>query len=396
MFFSSLRSLSFLSTYGVASLRLFACAVTVLAGCQAFDRAEFARLTGRGDGGQTTQPDGGGGDAACAERMRDIGDGCVLAVVPSPPPGLRNAPDPLRAERVWAARTITVGAGGMWQTIGFDRDGMCSTSSPSSPTPCRAAVVQADGLNGRDNTFGAVIGSGSVLGSDLDDRRLNASIARGSGTIGLRLRDFGGPNDGAIDVEILPLVLGHAAGDPSARPVWDGRDVWSIDRNLAYRADGRTIRIKSSDGFTSCGTLVVSFPSTEPLYFSNELSRSTLSLTEIRMVGSLDASNNLSTVDLSAIWARDQLFDDLRTFGICESRLSPLSWQALQFAVAAALDLPASGVVNPAVECSAMSLALRIELVPITLGPDASPPPPPIIDPCAPDAGVPPDVTPRG
>ncbi len=84
----------------------------------------------------------------------------------------------------------------------------------------------------------------------------------------------------------------------------------------------------------------------------------------------------------------------LRTFAICAERLEPLQWAAINAGFAATLDLPASGVNNPAVECSAMSAAFRIELAPIMIEGEFSPPP--VVDPCAPDSGVRPDVTTRG
>jgi hypothetical protein len=357
--------------------------------CQAFDRAEYARLMGRGDASAdavASRPDAtaDAGPVACAERTRDAGAGCELAIVPSLPPGLQNR---IGETKVFAVRRVLLGAGGAWSGIGFDRDGMCTNPNPpdggAPMVPCRAPLVLADGMNGRDNAFGSVIGQVGVFGSSFNERELNSNIADGSSTIGLRLRDFGGPNDASITVELLPLVDGHPPSNPTAAPNWDGRDEWSIHRGLAYGADGRTIRISTTDAFASCGTIVIPFPNNAPLYFANATIRSQITLTDIRLSGQLDAMGNVTTLDLSAIWARNQIFEDLRTFGVCQERRSTMEWTTVLLGVAASLDITASGVPNPAADCSAMSVAFRFELVPITVTGDATPPPPMVVDPCA-------------
>jgi hypothetical protein len=372
-------------------------ALAALAGCQSFDRAEYARLTGRGDGrvdgDATARPETGpgndGGAVACAARMRSGGPGCELAVVPSLPAGLQNA---IGATKTFALRRLLLGAGGAWMGIGFDRDGLCTGPGVDGGAPaiaCRSPLTLADGMNGRDNAFGSVIGQIGVFGGSFNESDLNNGINSGNATIGFRLRDFGGRDDGSITVEILPLAQGHPAGNPSGPPAWDGRDEWGINRSLAYGADGRTIRVSTTDAFASCGTVVMPFPNNAPLYFQNERVRSQLTLTDIRLVGSLDAMGNLTTADLSAVWARNQIFEDLRTFGACQETLSTQEWTTVLLGIAAALDIPASGMPNPASDCSAMSVAFRFELVPVTVTGDVTPPPPAITDPCSvrPDAG---------
>lgn len=363
--------------------------IPVLHRCQAFDRAEYARLTGRFDAsadGTASHSDASTDGAAvvCAARTRDAGPGCELAIIPSPPPGLRNIPG---ETRVFAVRRVLLGAGGAWASIGFDRDGMCTTPNPpdggAPNVPCRSPLVLADGMNGRDNAFGSVIGQVGVFGNSFNENRLNDNIADGSSTIGLRLRDFGGINDGSITVELLPLVHGHPPSNPTAMPNWDGHDEWSIHRGLAYGADGRTIRISTTDAFTSCGTIVIPFANNAPLYFANARNRTQITLTDIRLVGQLDAMGNVTTLDLSALWARNQIYEDLRTFGVCQERLLPMQWTTILLAIEASLDITASGVPNPEADCSAMSVALRFELVPITVSGDETPPPPIVADPCA-------------
>ncbi len=376
--------------------RFLSCALLVAASmldCQSFDRAEYARLTGRSDSG--ARPDGsvtadGGGDAAtdagpvvCAERTRVVSPSCTLNVVPSLPP---NLPNTLGMTKVFAVRRVTVGAGGAWQTIGHDRDGMCTSlmgNDGGAPMfSCRSPLPLMDGVNGRDNALGAVIGQVGVFGGSLNETDLNSGISEGNSSIGLRLRDFGGVNDGSITVELLPLSGGHPAGNPTAMPNWDGRDEWGINRSLAYGADGRTIRVSTTDAFSSCGTVVMPFPNNAPLYFSNDRIRTQLTLTDIRVVGQLDANGNLPSVELSALWARNQVFEDLRTFGACQELLSTSEWTTILLGIAAALDIPASGVANPAADCSAMSVGFRFDLVPVTLTGDVSPPPPMVTDPC--------------
>lgn len=373
-----------------------ACVALVLSACQSFDRAEFARLSGRGDAmvdGRT--PDVRGTDAAidarpadggpvqCAERMRDVGGGCSLAVIPTAPMGLQNTVDRARPVRVFAARQIAFGAGGLWQSIGFDRDGMCTTLANPTAVACRSSLPQADGMNGRDNTFGSVIASISALGSSFDETRLNRAVMRGNATLGLRLRDFGGRDDGSIIADLVPLVDGHPPGRPSDPPAWDGRDEWSIDRSLAYGADGTTARITTNEGFSSCGVVVAPFPNTAPLYFKGDVTRSQLTLTDTRIVGVLDASGNLPSIEFTSLWVRSNIFEDLRTFGACAELLPPADWLLINMGIDAALDLPASGTINPATPCSAMSVGFRVDLAPVTVTGDVNAPPPIVRDPCA-------------
>lgn len=372
------------------SLCMTLAALGALPGCQSFDRAEYARLTGRSDAasdGSAPPPADARADAgpvACAERTRNAGPGCDLAIIPTLPTGLQNT---IGMTKVFAVRRVVLGAGGAWAGIGFDRDGVCTSPNPpdgGAPSiSCRSPLILSDGMNGRDNAFGSVIGQVGVFGSSFNESDLNSNIADGSSTIGLRLRDFGGANDASITVELLPLVDGHPPSMPTAMPNWDGRDQWSIHRGLAYAADGTTIRVSTTDAFASCGTLVMPFPNNAPLYFSNDRIRTQITLTDIRLSGQLDGSGNVTSLDLSAIWARNQIFEDLRTFGVCQERQSTMEWTTVLLGVAAALDITASGVPNPAADCSAMSVAFRFELVPITVEGDANPPPPAIVDPCA-------------
>jgi|LNFM01.1.fsa_nt_gb hypothetical protein len=376
------------------SLSSFAPIALVLCGCQSFDRAEFARLSGRTDArvdssstdARADARPADGGSAECAQQTRSPSPGCTLSVIPTVPMGLRNSVDNARPVRVFAARAINFGSGGAWQSIGFDRDGLCSTISNPMDVPCRSSLPQIDGMNGRDNTFGSVITSITAFGTTFDETRLNRSIMRGTGTIGLRLRDFGGRDDGSITADLIPLVDGHPPGRAADPPAWDGRDEWSINRGIAYGLDGTTARITTSDAFTSCGTFVAPFPNTSPIYFNNDLTRSQLTLTDIRLVGSFDASNNLPAIDLSALWVRAQIFEDLRSFGACRGLLSERDYLLLTTGVEAALDLPASGIPNPEAACSAMSIGFRIELAPVTIAGDAPDPPPIVRDLCA-DAG---------
>lgn len=368
-----------------------------LAHCQSFDRAEYARLTGRSDGGAEAAVDasrdggGDGGPSTCAARTREVSPGCSLAIVPTLPPGLPNV---IGDTKVFVLRRLSLGAGGAWMTIGHDRDGLCTSSTGNDggapSVACRSPLVLSDGQNGRDNAFGSVIGQVGVFGGAFNESDLNASIENGKATIGLRLRDFGGANDGAMTVEMLPLYGGHAMGSTTAAPRWDGSDTWGINRNLAYTSNGRTVRITSTDSFTSCGTVVMPFPNTAPLYFENDRIRSQLTLTDIRLVGQLDPRGNLTTADMSAIWSNTVIFDDLRTFGACRELLSANEWMTLLLGLSASLDITSTGAPNPAAECSAMSIGFRFELVPATLTGDVDPPPPAITDPCgaAQDAGA--------
>ncbi|MDP3277679.1 MAG: hypothetical protein Q8Q09_21025 [Deltaproteobacteria bacterium] len=369
--------------------------LTALVGCQAFDRAEFRRLSGgsdaRSDTGDASLPmrdivePPNDGNVACAPTTIVQSPTCTLAVVPDLPSGLRNVAG--STTRVFAARGIAFGASGAWRRTGFDRDGLCSAPM-SGPTPCRSALVLGDGDEGRDNTLAAVIGQAGVIGSAFDETRLNAGIARGNSTVGLRISDYGGINDGAVRVEWLVLTEGHGAAGRSAPLRFDGTDAWSVDRDTTYQADLRTPRISTGEAFASCGTLVVPFANSGAFLFPADGTRPKLTLTDTRLVGSITADGTITNIDLSSIWTRANIYDDMRSFGVCPELAAPQDWFLLQAGVEAALDILGSGRANPAASCDAMTAAFRLTLVPIRVEGEVPSPPITIPDPCRPqDAG---------
>lgn len=366
----------------------------MLCHCQAFNRAEYARLRDGGsvntgdDAGETSVPRSEGG-VICGSPWLDGGPGCTLAVPPPSPPSTPNVPG--TGTRIYAAHSIRFGPGGEWRTIGIDRDGVC-TAGGVGPVSCMSGLIPvADGDYGRDNTFSSVIGISAVVTRSFDEARLNRGLIKGNGNFALRIQDFGGDNDGYISVQWLPLANGHRTTPPgpdgSLEPVWDGHDRWAIDRRAAYQADGTT-PLLTGEAYTTCGQFVMNFPMGGGIRINNNDTIATLHITNMVGVGRFTADNKL-ILDLSGVWARDTILSDLRGFGVCPPpQTSITDWTRLQQAIGASLDILGTLRSAPNTPCNAMSIAFRAEFWPIELDPDADIPAN-NNDPCA-DAGVPP------
>ncbi len=326
------------------------------------------------------QPFDGGPAGECASTTRVIDRSCTVAVIPTRPAGLQNQPS--AAARSYAARSIQFGPGGEWRRIGVDRDGLCTVGGVG-PSSCRSGLIDVgDGDQGRDNTFSSVLGLSSILTTQLSEARLNRGINAGNATFGIRIVDLSPipslarANDAIFGLAWVPLVNGVRSGpagpNGAMTPEWDGRDRWFINAPNAYNPD-RTVAINSDRAFASCGQLVASFAGLSRLHFiSDQREPSELRLTNMSVVGHFNADDTL-TLDVTGVITQADLLQTIYSFNACPPpRSSAMDWTRLTQALNAGLDVLASGEVSPATPCNAMSIAFRIELVPVQIAGDVN------------------------
>ncbi len=344
-------------------------------GCRALNRDRYRELLeanapvdGGSESGTPCTPDTDGGVTE---------SGCHLYTVP-PRPSTPTDLAPDAGARVFAARRIIFGFGAtnVWHTLGFDRDGFCTNPTTLPAQGCRpAAGVQPaeDGEGGRDDSFATQIGALFATQS-FNEADANQSINAGTGTLGARVTSLGGADDPSVIVEWFPMRHGRAM-DGTSTLRWDGTDLWAIDARLAYNPSSPGVAlIRSTTGYTSCGTLVARLPSRMPIRFAGTRRATRLTLSGGLIGGPIDpAGASLGPLDFSAYWPVVDAQFDMGAFGLCpptgDAGASP-QWEFTSQVLVGSADMLSTGESSPAVDCDAISVAFRVEFGPITLGPD--------------------------
>lgn len=311
----------------------------------------------------------------CATGERVIDRTCTVSGLPTLPAGARD--EPSAAARSYAARSIQFGASGAWRTIGIDQDNTCSVGG-AGPVSCMSGITPVgDGDNGRDNTLASIIGISRGLTARFDDARLSAGFTAGVATIGLRITDMSMRDDAAFNVEVLELVNGVNGLPPEpgapTTPRWDGQDRWQIHGPNSIGPD-RAAYIQTRTAFSSCGQFVARFdnPNAPALnnthrinFISATREPAELRIANMTMVGRIQADGRL-ILDVSGVIPRPVMLSTLYSFGVCPPPATPAGeWMRLNQALSAGYDLLASGTSNPNAPCDSMSIAFRLEFVPV-------------------------------
>lgn len=349
-------------------------------GCHALDRDRYRALL---EAGATEVAAQDASEASACTTNTDGGTteaGCHLVTVPARDPSAQDlAPD--AGDHVFAVRHLTFGftSSSVWHGIGFDRDGYCTNPGTSPAQGCRPVGSNSpveDGEGGRDNSFAT--GIGALLATlSFNEQSANDSIAMGARTLGARIRSLGGATDAQVVIEWFPLMHGSAA-DGTSLPLWDGHDRWAIDARVAYDpASPGTVLIRSTTGYTTCGTLVARLPSRVPFRFSGTVRTVRLTLTGGIIAGPIDPlGHSLGPIDMSAAWAVSDAMTDLGVLGVCPPTDGGVSqtWNLAGQLLLGSADVLSTGESSPAVECDAISAAFRVEFSEIALRPDETSP----------------------
>lgn len=393
--------------------------------CRAYDRDVYARLLDAApeDSEDAVKDTTLGEDTAIdvALDVRDAGDVgdvpvtsdafdarvCDPIRVPSRPPGLTDADggtvDGGSRVFVFGLRRVILGfaSRALWGQRGFDRDGFCTdpTLPDAGGIPCRprrGTPPVEDGERGRDNALGSRLGL-TFEAAGWNESGINNAITNGVATIALRITGLGGPDDGEVLVEWLPVMNGHHRGDPRRLPQFDGMDVWHINSTLAYDPGAPSLaRVRAERAFVTGGVLVAPFPSRSPLWITSSRRSIRLTLSGSRLVGRIQSDGSaLGPLEFSAWWPLSDARADMATVGFCPPPPPEreTTWRFVNDTLEAAADLLSTEEIAPTVECDSISVGFGTEWVPIQLGNDEAGP---MVDdnPCAIDAGS--DASPQG
>lgn len=281
--------------------------------------------------------------------------------------------------RVFAASAILFGFAPHleWRQRGFDLDNLCTNSttpdagSGSCTTRGSGGVAVEDGDHGRDNAFASRVGtvlSGAMV---LTEDQLNRDILAGRSTLGVLVTGYGGgADDGQVTLDLLPLVHGHHAGDPSMPPTWDGHDQWHVNRTIAYDPMHPGVpAIHVETAYAVGGTLVARLQSHSTLTLANsESSFVRLTLSGGVLAGPIGAGGTqLGPLDVGGWMTIDDMRNDIVTLGLCPGSLN---YSVVSAFLDSSADLYVVGdnvAVAPSSTCNAMSIGFSSTWTEVTL-----------------------------
>ena len=283
-------------------------------------------------------------------------------------------------ERVFAVQMLTFGFPPRmdWRQHGFDLDNVCTDPSVPGSAPCTTpgsgGIPVEDGDRGRDNAFSSRIGQvleGSMV---LTEQGINGNIASGLATIAVRVRNYGGgPDDGQVTLEVLPVVHGHRPDSTTAPPQWDGHDVWHIDGAIAYDPMHPGVpAVRVDTAYVVGGTLVARLQSHTSLsLLRNSTSYVRFNLSGLVVAGALGAGGTaLGPLDFGGWITLADLRNDLGQLGLCAGSATYLIVSSYLDSAADMYIVGDSVTIAPAAMCNAISIGFGTTMVPITLGAD--------------------------
>ena len=258
------------------------------------------------------------------------------------------------------------GTSGQWRMVGFDLDArsstaastdLCQLSSGAAPT-----TPYPDGDMGIDNSFGKnLLPQLQALNPNFVSDR-NASIARGDFTSLLNLGCS--PLTGSGSVAGASLFVARPLGMP---PVFDGTDVWPVDRDFLSDptdSNSSTLRFPSATitGSTfSAGTdgaIVLRMP----LSTSGSTVSFTLTMRAARLSMTLSADHAHATGMLGGVLDTEELVSQIREIGVAYGLCgTPLLTQLLT-SVRQASDIMSDGTQDPTRTCNGISIGLRFDM----------------------------------
>ncbi|MDP3277678.1 MAG: hypothetical protein Q8Q09_21020 [Deltaproteobacteria bacterium] len=359
--------------------------------CRAFDRDEFRRLQIGQDAeveDANVEADAAPEAGSCLVLQRRVSDSCTLAELPSVPAGLVDQASNGQTYALALTRLeIGPGSFGNWADFGFDRDGFCTLDNPMrAGTTCTGATIIEDGREGRDNSFGAVSGSGLQLTGIYSGVDITDHIGRGGLTLGIRITEWSGGDDGRVVLEWLSLARGRGP-DGMGLPVPDARNRWAIESRLSSNPSGGSN--VTSEGFVACGYVAARGPAALLLRLPSTRSVSRTLLRAVIVGGALrpDVGGYL---DLSGSWPESDQGNSISALGICPSTDPDSPYQSSIAGLRRGSDIVGDFVNNgpTAARCNASSLVFRLHLRPIEID-GTMPGTLPLASPCdSPDAGA--------
>jgi hypothetical protein len=280
-----------------------------------------------------------------------------------------------------------------WADFGYDLDGLASSPEDAAhcapPPGSSPAIVQTDGNDGVDNSFGRnllpVLRSFSPSASQL----VNESIGGGEFTILFELRNLGPePTQSGV---VTALHSGLELPLDARPPRFDGSDVWPLSPELVNDGDPNNPKILFDRSFVFNGTWASG--TTADLQIKLIITTYELDLHIQNAVITMElagtgAAASATNGMIAGVIETEELVESIRDLvgAIDPALCDPSFFENVAQRVRVSSDIMLDGRNgDPTQTCNAVSIGLGFTALPVTLGPIGTLPAE--VDPCAPAGG---------
>jgi len=293
-----------------------------------------------------------------------------VAPPPPPPPGNYGGNG---NSVVFAAYTVDLGETGGFVSMGYDQDGLCTNRSqgPSCATTTWLKADDTDGVDGRDNGVGRLVGAQKQFFNSqfLTSAVTTANIQSGKSPplIVFRVSDYDNiTEDDAVTVE---WFLAATSAPDAAAPDWTSYAVPLEEGTSELGLDGKPHSLDvDTHAYVHGGTLVAHFPRGATIRLGNVAFR----LASAVLTAPHDPDHGFGSATVAGKLATREFFTRLPEFtafvaqnDICkDNALYPqIKAYACSFE-----DIRVDGVVDPTLPCDALSIGLTVTTRPVALG----------------------------
>lgn len=302
-----------------------------------------------GDSADTTDDAGvngdSGGTGGPGRRWPDVPEGA--------------GPTTSTEKRNFALKTLTLGEGNAWKTLGFDIDGKSTTKDSTDVCkPPVSGASQADGEEGIDNSFGqnvlplitaAVSGAGEAL---------NTALQSGNFTIMFNTQGLSDdPAQSATGLNGYVLLGAKFDGTPT----FTTADDWPVRQELLSNpADATSSTIKFSNSYVADGTFVSGTPSEVKISLVFQGIALELTLRKAVITFKHASPNSATNGVLAGVINTEELLTGLKKVAgaISPGLCSGPSFDTIAEQIKAASDIMSDGSNSAGSTCDAISAAI--------------------------------------
>lgn len=327
---------------------------------------------------------------------RDDGNGCFSAGVPTPEdrpaPGSQNDLGPI----MMAIESMRLGSldekqnidANAWKAIGFDLDGVCTSSDTCERDPvqsCKpsAAALPRDGNYCRDNTFGRLEHTAALIPEiskkyGLSDDGFNCALCVGHYNFLIKLSGYNGePNDDRVRIDLYPSPgLEQPLPWDCSQPDWRTRPCFGSTPDRAFTVEEDSLatpqpgpdlpdsKLFDDAAYVRDGYVVMHLPARTLFWFPGTRGivvayplRIDSGVVSARVGRGPDGLWRLSDGIVAGRARGDDLVRGFRLIGFCETN-DAQNYQLLTTFVNNNLDILSDGLVDPARACDAMSFGI--------------------------------------
>ena len=309
-------------------------------------------------------------------------------VAPPPPPAPGRYGGSAGAPSITlAAYTVDVGESGGHASMGYDQDGLCTNRSqgPSCQKTTWLAADDTDGVDGRDNGVGNLIGAQKRFfnAQFLTSAQLTSNIQSGKAPplVVVRISDYDNlTEDEAVTVEWFLAAV--PSGDAAA-PDWSSYAVSIEDGTTLLGLDGlpRALDV-DPHAYVHDGTLVARFDHGATIRLGSTAFR----LATAIFTAERDPDRGFVAATVAGKLATKEFFTRLPEFTSFIARNDVCKDNALYPQIKAYAcsfeDIRVDGRTDPSIPCDALSIGLNVTTHPVTLGASRASP---YRSPCTPD-----------